>query len=436
SRQGTGELWVADLTGGAPRRIFAGDAVQPSWSPGGQRIAFWGLRGIGTFGGGQRDLWTVRADGSDPVRIMDDLATDWNPVWSPDGRWLYFVSDQGGSMNLWRVPIDEASGRPLGAPSPLTTPSRWSGPVSVSRDGRALAYASVEENATIQRVAFDPAAGAVAGAPATVIGGSSVGSFGMDLSPDGRWIAFSCRGQHEDICLVGVDGSGFRKLTDDAAKDRVPRFSPDGEQIAFYSPRGGRYAVWSMRTDGSGLGELVGDERGDVLWFGWSPEGRRGAARVLVGETDETRIFDLGPSLPAREGTPLPPMNEQGETFLSYAWSPDGRRLLGTARRADSSIRGLFLYELDTRRYRVVPGFEEHTDIRAAAWMRDSRRLLVGDGATLWLADSADGSRRELVSGGLIRNMVAGDEAIYFIDARRQADLWLARLDGPADEAP
>ena len=69
------------------------------------------------------DIYTVPAGGGEPVPVTRGKATDWSPVWSPDGTYLYFVSDRGGSMNLWRVAIDEASGKPLGEPEPITTPA-------------------------------------------------------------------------------------------------------------------------------------------------------------------------------------------------------------------------------------------------------------------------------------------------------------------------
>src|SRR5215475_6578724 len=47
--------------------------------------------------------------------------TDLNPVWSPDGKYLYFSSNRGGSMNIWRAPIDEKSGATLGEPEAVTT---------------------------------------------------------------------------------------------------------------------------------------------------------------------------------------------------------------------------------------------------------------------------------------------------------------------------
>ena len=117
--------------------------MQPAWSPNGKRIAFWGLRG-GQGGTGRRDIWTVAAEGGEAVSVTDDEAIDWCPVWSGDGRYLYFSSGRGGTMNAWRVPIDEATGQTQGPPEPITTPSRSSSFLALSRDGTRLAYVAKE----------------------------------------------------------------------------------------------------------------------------------------------------------------------------------------------------------------------------------------------------------------------------------------------------
>src|SRR6185437_5670376 len=98
-----------------------------------------------------------------------DPAVDWNPVWSPDGSFLYFASDRAGPMNLWRVPIEERTGRPLGPPQPINAPSAAAALISFSKDGREAVYTAFADRQMIQRVTFDPAAEATIGPPATAL---------------------------------------------------------------------------------------------------------------------------------------------------------------------------------------------------------------------------------------------------------------------------
>lgn len=148
------QLWVVNAGSGEKRQLTkpdtVPDAAQPNWSPHGHRISYWAVAG------GQRDIWTIAADGTHPVAVTQDAALDWSPAWSPDGGYLYFASDRGGSMNLWRVRIDERSGRVLGRPGPVTTPSPYSGSVSVSRDGKRIADVQQLVSTHIQKVGFDP----------------------------------------------------------------------------------------------------------------------------------------------------------------------------------------------------------------------------------------------------------------------------------------
>ncbi len=106
-------LYVIDLEDGSEKLLKTEDAIEPKWSPHGDRIAYWAISA-----GGRRDIFTVAADGNGrPVAVTEDAPLDWNPVWAASGRELYFLSDRGGTMNIWRVAIDERSGKTSGAPS-------------------------------------------------------------------------------------------------------------------------------------------------------------------------------------------------------------------------------------------------------------------------------------------------------------------------------
>jgi TolB protein len=149
----TGGLWIVTVADGSETRFLHGDATQPSWSPKGERIAYW-IRA-----GDHSEIWTASVRDLDrehsPVLAFAEKATTWNPVWSPDGKYLYFPSDRAGSMNLWRIRVDQRTGKPQGEPQAITTPSAYSGQVVLSGDGSRLAYVQHLVSTNIARFEFD-----------------------------------------------------------------------------------------------------------------------------------------------------------------------------------------------------------------------------------------------------------------------------------------
>ncbi|MEQ1924483.1 MAG: hypothetical protein ABL952_18460, partial [Pyrinomonadaceae bacterium] len=130
-------LKVVDIQSGSSRDLIKLEATHPTWSPNGHRIAYWFY--TGTFG--RRDIATIPAEGGEPVIVAKDFAvSNWNPVWSPDGKYLYFVSSRAGNMNFWRIAIDERTGAVQGQPEPVVTPSSYSRHITFSRDGKRMAY--------------------------------------------------------------------------------------------------------------------------------------------------------------------------------------------------------------------------------------------------------------------------------------------------------
>jgi eukaryotic-like serine/threonine-protein kinase len=415
------QLWVVNVFTGAKRRLtnpsVVPDAVQPNWSPHGHRIAYWAVHG------GQRDIWTVAADGTHPVAVTQDAPLDWSPVWSPDGSRLYFASDRAGSMNLWRVGVDEKSGRVLGGLEAITTPSPYTGPISISRDGR-IAYVQHLTTGNIQTVGFDPAKGRITSQPRWITQGSRQAR-NPDLSPDGEWLAFHDEGKQEHIFVVKTDGTGLRQLTNEVHKDRYPHWSPDGRRISFLSNHGGQYDIWLIDPNGGALQRLTYTSAPAVYFPVWSPDGKR-----LVHTTpDNALVMEIAKSSNEQSPRPAVVRPEFGARFYPWSWSPDGRKLAGALLKPDGmSVLGLGIYSLETQRLRRLPEFKYNP-----VWLGDSRRLLLQDHrGKLYLADGESSNSREILS--VAPHSITGaalsrdNRRIYFSVLVSEADIWLATL--------
>jgi Tol biopolymer transport system component len=421
ARAARSQLSIVDVASGAVRTVLEQDAMQPAWSPDGRRIAFWGLHG-GPGGTGQRDIWTVAAEGGQAVEVTRDEFVDWSPAWSPDARYLYFSSGRGGTLNVWRVRIDTATGATSGEPEPVTTPARWSGPVTLSRDGARLAFEAREARSTIQRVGFDPERERVTGAPELVLGGShTIGSIG--LSPDGAWVTLSTAGLRENLFVIRLDGTGYRQLTDDEFRNRGPSFSADGSLISFYSNRSGRTEIWNLRVDGSNLEQITRTDSGNCWLPTWSPDG----SRIAVNGLPTSRLLDPAKPIGAREAFAFPALPD-GSIFQPSNWSPDGSRLAGVAFGPDAKPTGVVLYDLQSGRYLRLT-----TSGTTPQLLRDGRRLLYEDEGQLFLLDPASGRTKEIMKRDRPRGSInqrifqitRDNRQLVFIDAEVESDIWL-----------
>ena len=410
-------LRVVNVETGAKRLLTDRDAMQPAWSPHGQRVAFWFM----PPNSGRRDVATVPAAGGEAVVVTRDATTNWNPVWSPDGRFLYYASDRGGQMNFWRVRVDEQTGEVLSEPEAVVTPSKFSRHLGFSRDGRRMVYVQTVNQSNIQAVEFDPKNERTVGEPFWVTRGDRE-VVRPELSPDGRQFVMRLpRRTQDDVVLVNREGTSWRDLTDDKFFDRYPRFSPDGRRVAFTSDRGGRYEIWTIDTDGTNLRQITFDTRGDTTFPVWSPDGR------LLYRDDKAN-FILDPKRGWREQTPqpLPPLASDADVFVVWDWSPDGDKLSGAY--LHGGRRGLGYFSFKTGRYEFLGEFDGYP-----MWMSDSRRLVFGHEGKVFVIDTATKRVREVLSrrGEQVRSVdVSADgRLLYYTVPSSESDIWLLDLD-------
>lgn len=391
------------------------DALQPAWSPHGETIAYWG-----TAPGGKRNLWVVPANASSappakPVRVTDDTFTDWDPVWSPDGRYLYFSSDRGGSMNLWRVRIDERSGAVLGSPEAVTTPSSYSGWIALAHGGKRLAYVRRLVSSRLYRVPFD-VNGTVQVDEKVPLTAGEQRVREPDMSPDGKWIVVRMEDPQEDLALLRPDGSGLHRITDDPFSDRSPHWSPNGKRIIFLSNRSGTFELWSIRPDGSQLRRLTND---GSLSFCWAPNG------ALIGYPENARPVSLIPANGSVRSWGLP------AGFVPLAWSPDHYAVVGRIPE-DSFGRPLYIYRPATRDLWQIAA---NAPFPSTVWLRDSIHLLFSQNDGIYVANLRDRSVHSLMpipEGNMhYRFTISHDEhTLFFVLSGDREDIWIGRQKG------
>jgi Tol biopolymer transport system component len=409
-------LWAVNVATHARRVITEGDAVQASWSPHGQRIAFWGEQK-----GGHRDIWTVAASGGERTPVTDDAFIDWNPVWSPEGGELYFLSNRGGEMNLWRVAIDENTGHLRGAPEPATLPSNNCQYVNFARNGSALVYGQTTGSENLWQIAFDPARGQVSGAATPLTQGLKRYTM-FSMAPDEKSFAYLARGEpQQDLFTADLLGTPLRRLTDDAAQDIVPRWSPDGQWIAFLSDRSGKYEIWKVRPDGTGLAQMTHEPGKEVIAPVWTPDSRR-----LLYQIRNVNSYIIDAERPGVEQLSLALPGQPPPGFIPWDWSPDGAYLVGWQ---PTLVRGIVVYSVANQRY------ERLTDLGLfPIWLNDSRRVLFRDSGDLYLLDRQGGKPQKIYSLKQPNQIGAhalsrDNRRLYFTDVSAEADIWLLKLE-------
>ncbi|HSB10607.1 MAG TPA: protein kinase [Blastocatellia bacterium] len=410
-------LWRVNIKTLEKRLITTKDVVQPTCSPNGHRVAYWA-----SDESSQRDIWTMSPSGDGAVRVTNDAATDWNPVWSPDGKYLYFVSDRSGGMQLWRLAIDEQTGRTLAEPELVPTPSAFSQHISFSRDGKRLAFVNVRLERNLYRVEIDSSREKVIGQPEALTTGARQG-MDLDLSPDGERIVYTTvAGTHEDLAILNSDGSGEpRWLTDDEYRDRGPRWSPDGKRIAFYSTRSGNFEIWLINADGTGLRRLTDSGNNKAFTPLWSPDGKR---LNFTNNSGETWVIEADKSWSEQTPQLLNPKSEPPLQFWPAAWSSDGRMLIG---RSDLEGQPMVLttYSFETGRLDKV------SDIGSAsmAWLQDDRRALCIVEGAVFITDTATKKQRPFFSAATDRiigfRLSRDNRWLYYILESVEADIWL-----------
>lgn len=423
-RDGGYDLWTIRPDGSDMRKLTDGpfDDREPVFSPDGTKIAFSSDRS------GNYDIWTIDLATGALAQVSRDPREDRLPSWSPDGaRIAYsggdalksaiYVTDVASGQESSMRSVEGRADAPSFGPDGQLAYVVQQGAVSrLEIDGRAVTegenvfpfrvswgregYHYVSDGKIRHRTArrqttVDFAATLEVSRPVydrakrdwdSTVPRRALGIVHPRISPDGSRIAFVALG---DVHVVSAQGGVPENLTNDAALDADPDWSPDGRSLLFSSDRSGGLPQLWVRDLVTGRDRQLTAMDSQPLGGAWSPDGRRiafldvdgrwGVAGVCVVDVDSGKVTRLQGSL-GQPGSP--------------SWSPDGKYVvISLSYKYSNSFRE------GTNQVYVIPADGKG----APFWQLPERHLSLDTRSGSGPVWSPDGTRMAGIYEGLLK---------------------------------
>ncbi|NHF59443.1 peptidase S41 [Flavobacteriaceae bacterium TP-CH-4] len=189
-----------------------------------------------------RDIWRYDVGTGTHTMVTSFSGEDRNPVYSTDGRSLYYLSEESGTFNVHKLVLDTPSNKQQLTEfktHPIRFLSNGNGVLAFSYDGELY---TMKEGGSPQKVNINIRTQA----------GSNVDKFvsingevrEMDISMDGKEIAFISRGE---VFVTSVEGSLTKRLTNTPEQERFVKFTHDGKAVAYSSERNGKWDIYQTK---------------------------------------------------------------------------------------------------------------------------------------------------------------------------------------------
>ena len=273
-----GWLWVMDLESRVARRVTHSRDVdaRPEWSPSGNDIVF--IRDTGS----QLGIVTINLDSGVERVLVDVEAINLDPIYSPDGKYVYYSSAESGSLELWRIALDSLKREQVTtSAAPATRPLKRR-PIVLSPDGLIIylnkegTYNSINLLNTRTQTSQP------------LIEDRLTAQADMALSPDGKYLAYTWPfdGGHELRVLALSASNTSVLLTQSLGMPLAPAFSHDGLWV-YFSEAGddGRMQLKRISVSGGAVGII------EVADLNWGAEvGRVVINSVIDGQNVPVRM--------------------------------------------------------------------------------------------------------------------------------------------------
>jgi TolB protein len=334
--------------------------------------------------GERTGIWVKRADGGDPLQIMQDEWDNESPIWSPDDKEIAFVSNRDDQPGIWSVP---AFG---GTPTLLKQlESGWPELRYWARD-RATLYYELDSNLFALDLNSRQAAQLTDFDPLKPIAPH------FSISPKEDRIAYvDEKDGQQDIWVVPAHGGEPIQIINDSAEDRQPVWHPDGESIIYSSKRDDIYQLCLAYLDGSPPAQITS---GDIDRF-VSDISSDGTKILYVTSKETSNIFSVNIATGKESGVTSdvalelwPDVSPDGRTIALQKTSDKGR-IYNSSIETNSR-------EHEVRRLQLAKnGFDP-------CWSPDGRKLgflrPAGYFYEIWTVRATGGDEKKLTSGDVL----------------------------------
>ena len=276
-------IWVAQADG-KPRKITSELGRDEGMS--GVTIAPGGRVAYTVRVKGDQDIWTMNADGTGGRQLTFNSKANFSPVYSPDGRFIVFVSTRGSGFDIWRMDSDG------GNPVQLTNAPEVDADPFVSPDGKFVYYhvLSNDRVPTVWRVAIE------GGAPEQL---TQFRSSKPIVSPDGKLFVCETREFESDtqpkLAVVAADGGPIKTSLNlpSIARSRTIRWSAGGKGLIYVQTKDRVDNLWLQPIDGGAPIQLTNFESDRIFRFDVSADGKSFAMARGNENSDVVLISDF-----------------------------------------------------------------------------------------------------------------------------------------------
>ena len=188
-----------------------------------------------------RDIWMCNIDGERKfTRLTTNSGEDRNPVWGADNDTYYYLSEQGGSANIFRASVSGKK-HPVAVTKHSKHPVRF---LSIAKNG-TMCYAydgdiyTIKDGGKPKKVKVT----ITADIAASTLGRAATrgGAAAVSVAPNGKEVAFVVRG---NVFVTTTDYATTRRITDTPEQERDIDISPDGRSMVYASERNGIWGIY------------------------------------------------------------------------------------------------------------------------------------------------------------------------------------------------